>query len=208
VSDSKLNGLLRRLTVPERSEMEWKEAAEKTMRKIAGVCHSRGPFGELPPVSSQYRVSASWRLARWTAGVATACVIVGFILGQWHGRRGVRRDEVAEARKLFSELNVIFPDQVKAVVLDGSSPRLTVADAPQPNRGIPLFVRVCGRSGCQRIITFSGERVRLNGGDCDVLLDAAGNIIIIGERFVWSSAGQNSRNNGYRIQAAPLAGIL
>lgn len=205
MNDAELNRVLLGAHLPERSAKDWNESAQDTARAALMASQS--------PVSHQNTYSCSEVRKRnqfgfWAAGIATACIVVGFMFGHWHAERSQRRDEVAEARKLFNELSAMFPNQLEAVVLDGSAPRLQIAETPHAGRGTPLFVRICGKTGCQRVITFSGERVRLNGGVYDVLVDARGHIIIAGESFAWSSAERTSRTGGYQIEAAPLTGVL
>jgi len=217
VNDSDLNALLARARVPERTTAQWNDFATDTMRQLAasqrgGARHSdaaRNATGSQATSSRLRFVTELFSRAQWwAAGLAAVCLVAGALVGAWLARRPSARDEFAEARKLFSELNALFPNQVQAVVLEGSSPRLVLAERPLPNRGAPLFVRICGASGCQRVITFSGERVSVNGEACDVLVDAAGHVIISGERFVWTSSDASARAGNYRIDAAALAGLL
>ena len=98
----------------------------------------------------------------------------------------------------------MFPNQLEAVVLDGSTPRLVLAEYPASGKGAPLFVRLCHGRGCQRFITYSGGRVSLNGENCEVLLNAQGNVIVTGERFAWSSGDGPASSGGYRIEAGVL----
>jgi hypothetical protein len=210
VNDSELNNLLRRVRVPERNETEWKEFAGDTMRRlrtapnfagddVRSLTSSRRTETETPHVVSYIK----W----WAAGVAVACLLIGLFIGQSHSRRtGVR--EIVEARKLFSELNAMFPNQLQAVLLDGAAPQLVLSEKAATDKGVPLFVRVCGPKGCQRIITFSGESVRVNGELCEVLMGAQGEIIVAGEHFAWSSRATSSHGAGYHVEAVALTQAL
>ena len=120
----------------------------------------------------------------------------------------VQSNDVAGAQKLFSELSEMFPNQLEAVVLDGSTPRLVLAEKTSENKGTPLFVRLCGAQGCQRVITFSGQRVLLNGESYEVLMDARGRVIVSGDHFVWLSGDGAPVHRGYRIEATQLEGAL
>jgi hypothetical protein len=206
VNDSELNDLLRLAGVPERKAEGWKESTSETMRRLrisladGEKAQARGATKSRP---------RRWRsIVIWSAGCATALVFIGFILGNWHAGRRDRSHEIAAARKLFAELSAMFPDQLEAVMLDGSTPRIALADKPWPGSGAPLFVRICGPRGCQRIITFSGRRVQVNGENCEVLADARGGIIVTGDTFVWSSSDAGTHAGRYRIEAAPLAQAL
>lgn len=200
MNNSKLNELLRRAAVPARTEAEWQELAGDTMRSLAAsrenAVFARG--------AARRPHRTPWLLG---LGLAAACVLAGFFLGHWRSELQAQRAELADARKLFAEISMMFPDQLQAVVLDGAAPRLVLADKISGDQGPPLYVRLCGAQGCQRVITYSGQRVSLNGESCEVLLDARGRIIVSGERFAWSS-GQTTLAGGYRIEAATLAGTL
>ena len=208
MNDSDLNELLRRARVPERSEHAWKELAGDTVRglnlrrdQVDGLAlrgHALAARAHLP----------GKRIALWSAVFATACVLIALALNHWRADRTEPNNDLAAAQKLFSELNALFPDQLEAVVFDGSTPRLVLAEQTSQHKGTPIFVRLCGAQGCQRVITFSGQRVSLNGESCEVLLDARGHVIVTGERFVWSSGDEPSAQGGYRIEAAMLAGAL
>ena len=202
MNDSELNDLLRRAHLPGRSDAEWQELAEDTVRASL----NRGPDkldGLAPRAHSPARSFVLWSL-----GVATACVVLGLAISHWPSRNESSRNELADARKLFSELSALFPNQLEGVVFDGSTPRLVLTEKTSENRGTPIFVRLCGAHGCQRVITFSGQRVSLNGETCEVLVDARGHVIVTGEHFAWSSGDGAAAQGGYRIEAAPLTGVL
>ncbi len=194
MNDSELNGLLREHRVPERA---WEELAADTVR-LAQSAASHGARRGTSPHGRRWKPA----FALWAVGAA-ACVLAGFFVDHWHARR-VQSVEVAAARKIFSELNALFPNQIESVVLEGATPRLALANKAFADKGAPLFIRLCGDSGCQRVITYSGQRVTLNGESCEVLLDSRGHVIVTGERFVWSSGDVTKARGGYRIQAAPL----
>lgn len=198
MNNQELNDLLRRAHVPERTSEEWNQFARDTARRI------HGSFTHESVKRSRIRHRA---FAAWGVGFATVCVLLGFAIRHWHARREARRDEIADARKLFSELSALFPNQIEAVILNEHGPRLILAEQPLPRDATPLFVRICGAKSCERVITFSGRRVPLNGQTCEVLLDARGNVIVAGERFVWTSADHTARA-GYKIEAAQLSGAL
>lgn len=202
MNDRELNELLQRTLVPERSEHEWKEFADDTVRRLNSTPTENIKAGRVAP-------RPTWRfVATWTFAGATACALFVFALNHWREGRIEPRHEIADAQKLFSELSALFPNQLEAVLIDGATPRLVLAEQISPDKGTPLFVRLCGAQGCQRVITFSGQRVSLNGESCEVLVDARGHVIVTGERFVWSSADAAARSGGYRIEAATLSGAL
>ena len=208
MNDSELNELLRRARVPERTGEEWNELQADTVRRLN---HGRGKVDGLALRGHALAARAHpplHRIARWSVGLATACVLFILALNHWRTGRVEPHNDLANAQKLFSELSALFPNQLEGVVFDGSTPRLVLAEQTSTSRGTPLFVRLCGAQGCQRVITFSDRRVLLNGVSCEVLMDARGHVIVTGERFAWSSGEASSSTGGYRIEAAALAGAL
>ena len=208
MKNSELSGLLQRARVPERSAEGWSELASDIMREVGrGVVPASKRDGA-PGGSRVRRPHLALKRLAWTLGFATACVLLGFVLGHWQSGRDKTRNEIAEARKLFTELNAMFPNQLEAVTLNGLTRQLILAEKPMANQGTPLFVRICGPRGCQRLITFSGQHLQMNGENCEVLVDGSGGIIVTGETFAWSSTDAASRAGRYRIQATSLSEAL
>ena len=197
MNDSELNDLLSRARVPERSEAEWKDFSDGTLRQVRLSLSAQGGGGLLRDRRS---------MTAWASGCAVVCVLIA--LACWRSGRTKPNNNVAGAQKLFSELSEMFPNQLEAVVLDGSTPRLVLAEKTSENKGTPLFVRLCGAQGCQRVITFSGQRVLLNGESYEVLMDARGRVIVSGDHFVWLSGDGAPVHGGYRIEATQLEGAL
>ena len=53
-------------------------------------------------------------------------------------------------------------------------------------------------------MTFSGQQIRFNGEDCDVLADAQGNVMLVGRQRIWHSAFSVPLAGKYRITARTL----
>lgn len=202
MNNSELNELLQRSRVPERKPEEWQEFANDTMRAVRSPVSAHAVSGEVLRSRPGFK-----SIALWAFGCATACILAGFIFGQWHGQRERSRDEIADARKLFLELNAMFPNQIEAVVLDERGARLMLAERAVPRNGAPIFVRICTPRECERVVTFSGQHVRINGQSCEVLLDARGNVIVAGEHFAWSSGERATRTDAIQIEAVQLSAL-
>ena len=89
-------------------------------------------------------------------------------------------------------------------MFEESGPRLVLSEKPDVPASPPVFVRICAKTGCRSFITFSGQRVRMNGDEFEILADAQGGVIVVGGQAVWSSAGARSTRLPYRIQAQRL----
>jgi hypothetical protein len=112
--------------------------------------------------------------------------------------------QLAEARKCYGEVETLFPNQLQALVLDATGGRLVLAPEPNVPKSVPLYVKICGARGCQRVVTFSGQRIAVNGTFFEVLVDRQGKVLLVGEQSVWSSSEPGEKLDGYRIEARPL----
>lgn len=195
--DGELNELLRAARVPERTPEYWAEFPGSVLREL------RKPAGRsVVPVP---RANA-WA---WGLGLATACLLLGFFAGFRRGHAaGFSAAEVAQGRKIYQELAALFPDRLQTVLLDGRGSQLVLASDAQPPASAPLLVQICHGGICRSFITFSGQRVALNGETFEVLSDARGNVLVVGERLVWTSGEPRKAAAGYHIRAAALGEML
>jgi hypothetical protein len=144
-------------------------------------------------------------LLLWTAGLASACIILGFAVVFWHGQASSETArQVAAAKRYFQEIAPLFPNQVRAIVFSQQGAQLVLAEKADVPDSPPLFVKVCGPLGCQSFVTFSGQQIRVNGEVCDVLADVRGGVMLVGSKFFWASAQPELAANHLRIEAQAL----
>lgn len=197
--DDELNELLRTVRVPDRTPEYWAEFPEAITRQL----RPRAANGAAVPAVS---VRHAWA---WGLGLATACLLLGFYVGFRRGHTvGFSTAEVAQGRKIYHELAALFPDRVQTVQLDGRGSQLVLATDAHPPASAPLLVQICHAGECRRFITFSGQRVALNGETFEVLSDAQGNVLVVGERLAWTSREPRKTAAGYRIRATTLEEVL
>jgi hypothetical protein len=110
----------------------------------------------------------------------------------------------ALVEKCYRETEALFPNQVQAIVFDEAGPRVVLAEKADVPKSPPLYLKICGPRGCQEIVTFSGQQVRVNGDVCDVLTDAAGNVMLAGDHMFWSSQSVGTKAGRYRIEARTM----
>jgi hypothetical protein len=196
MNNSDLDKLLKSARVPDRPLDFW----ENLPKRITAKVHWRSHGEKNLAIKARSRASFAWAF-----GVAIVCVAA--FLPFWLSRNNPRQHpdlQVAQAQKYFREIEQLFPNQVRAIIFDDKGPRLMLAEQPDLPDETPLYLKVCGPKGCQRFVTFSGQQIRVNGETCDVLLDAAGNVLLVGRQIVWSSDSATRDTGGYRIEARRL----
>jgi hypothetical protein len=194
LNNHRLNNLLKRACVPERPAEYWEGFPSQVTRQIRQELH---PGKGAPMEPSRFRVSAM----AWGIGLAACCVAMGFLIGFWKGKAASPDTQLASMQKYYREVAAMFPNQLQAVIIDDKGPRLVLADAANVPNSSPIFLQVCQAKHCQNFITFSGQQIPVNGERCDVLADAQGNIIVAGQKLVWSSRQPDAARSAYHIRA-------
>jgi hypothetical protein len=195
MNNDELHRLLKQHSVPERGEAFWEELP----RRIGSRLHGDQPRAQAFPERRRFVARYAFGLA---AGLAVLCLLL-VVLPRKGPREAANPDPLAASRLYFHELEALFPNQIRAIVFDRHGPQLVLADKPDVPASPPLYVRICGPGGCQSFVTFSGQQIRVNGTDCDVLIDQHGDVLLVGRQWLWSSADPN-RHSPYRIEARPL----
>ncbi|HYL94503.1 MAG TPA: hypothetical protein VET69_01770 [Terriglobales bacterium] len=137
-------------------------------------------------------------------GAAAACLLLGFLVGTRTARHTSADPQFAEARKCFNEIAPLFPNQVQTIVFDAAGAHLVLAEQADVPASPPLYVKITGPKGEQRFVTFSGQRIRVNGDSFEVLVDRQGEVLLVGKQSVWSSSDPRAKAGPYRIEARPL----
>lgn len=197
----KLDDQLKRATVPERPAGYWEYFPKRVVARLSEPGNA---------------TLAPWSLALRMGLASCAVIAIALLVFRFRDRpvpEAILADqrvpemkqELRDPEKVYREMAALFPEQLAAIIADGSGVRVVLADRPGKQSSPPLFLKLCVRNGCQEIITFSGQQVRVNGDTCDVLLDGAGNVILAGNRTFWSSADRRSQSGRMRITAERLA---
>lgn len=195
MKDSELYELLKRTRIPARDPRLWEELPK---RIVARLQWRRVP--EAARSGERRFLRAAWAVLGAGVGLGIAVWLLPLRDGDLRNRTRILRP----VEKCFLEIESLFPNQVKAVVFDERGARLILADAADMPNSQPLYLRICGPNGCQEIVTFSGQRIWVNGDQCEVLMNAAGRVVLVGERLVWS--GESAAAGAYRIKARALEG--
>lgn len=193
MNNDELDALLRRAKTPERSEEYWREFPTEVTREIR-----RRP--QIEPESKP-----QWALWKWLLPVAATCVAAGFLWGFWHrSADGLSTAELERHQKVYRELAGMFPDQIRAILISEEGVQLELKDSAGVPSSMPILLKTCSAEDCRVIISFSGEKIPLNGVEVEVLVTARDEVILVGVDDVWQSGESAGSFHGYRIDAHPL----
>jgi hypothetical protein len=183
MNDRELDQLLRSAQLPARPDDYWRDFPKRITAKLHWL-----PRPSAPTVYQRLDSLLAWGL-----GVATICLAVIFVIHSrpavQTARPGPAKDEqLAEARKCYREFEGLFTNQLQAIVFDQKGPRMILSDKANLPNSTPLYVKVCGPAGCVAFVTFSGQHIPFNGENCEVLADGRDEVMLVGNRHVWSQS--------------------
>jgi hypothetical protein len=142
----------------------------------------------------------------WGLALAGVFVVIGFALGFWRGRDlSINAGQLAEVKKYYGEIEALFPNQVRAIAFGRQGPHLVLSERADVPRSPALFVEVCGPKGCESFVTFSGQKIEYDGEQFEVLADAQGKVIIVGDKRVWAGG---TDSGPIRVQSMPLERMM
>lgn len=197
MNDAELNKLLKSDPVPARAPEFWEQMPQRVSAKLHWRQQRKDPENDLPP-----------RPVRgWVLGITGAAVLIlmGFVVGNWHGTR--QTTALLQNEKLLREVLATFPNQVQAIIQDDNGLRLALAEEPNVAQTQPLWLKICEGKHCRSMVTFSGQTVKIGGQPVEVLADARGGVMLVGENFFWSSQ-QSAQPNHLRIESQQLTHVL
>lgn len=194
MKDSELEKMLRQARVPERSAEYWDDFPRRALSKSRLRPEARSvPEGVWLP-----------RIA-WGLGVAFACLVIGLFIQRLPGTKEVDAFALLRDQKLLREVLTMFPNRVRAIQQDEHGVRLVLSENADVPPSPPLWVKICDGKHCRAVVTFSGQELDFAGEKVEVLADAQGQIMLVGNRFVWSSGEPQRATDHLRIQARALA---
>lgn len=204
MNNDELNRLLRSASPPRREKTYWQEFPEKVLRNLRRQEVARPAAAPQP-------------FFRWALVASlAACLVLGFWLGRQQPAPagGVTASApeaaLAAARTYFREIEGLFPNQVRSIVLTEKGPQLVLSDRADIPRSAPVYLKVCSGRTCESFITFSGQEIQVDGKKYEILSGQDGQIILMGENAVWTSrnAAQAPTSLPFQVQAQPLENML
>ena len=199
MNDSELNQILKCARTPGRSSEYWDEFPSRVTHELRrSAAHSMRTPGSKRPFFPRSAFGLS-------IGFAVVCLLVGFWLGQRNHVGNLRTDTTpAEAQKFYRETVQLFPNQIRAIVFDQKGTHLVLAERADVSESLPVFMKICGPQGCQAVVTFSGQQIKIGGKPVDVLVGPRGEVILAGPDSLWSSNQKANQIGEYRIKAEAL----
>lgn len=147
------------------------------------------------------------RLA-WGFGLAFACLTIGFVIGNWRERNRADSFSWLQNEAAVQKILAMFPNRVRAIEQDDQGVRLVLSENPDVPTSTPLWIKICDGPKCRVVITFSGQELQIAKEPVEVLADAQGQVMLVGNRLCWSSAAPSRVNDHLRIQARPLTEVM
>jgi len=200
MNPSELERQLRQARVPERSEEYWENFPEKVLAELRAEARSSEP--EPLPRARRF-IHLAWGL-----GAAFACLLISFAADYWYDRRSSDDSALLQSRKLVSEMLTLFPNQLRAIIQDEHGVRLDLAEKPEVPASTPLWIQITEGGRKRVIVTFSGQNLQLANQQVEVLANAQGQVMLVGDGLFWSSTEPDRASSQLRIKAKPLNFVL
>ena len=203
MTDAELEKLMKQAQAPSWEPGYWEEFPIKVVKRLKDKSAARDHVEK-----ELINVQALWRdMLRMRLGITlgAAALVLVFTLVVWRAREAPPSRAQSQAMlKYVSELETLFPNQLRALIIDQNGPRVELSEKGNLPRSTPIYLRICKGRDCEKVITFSGQEISIHGEKCEVLADVSGKILLMGERSVWSSAQPDLIRWPYRIEAWPL----
>jgi hypothetical protein len=193
MNDAELKALLQKARTPERPQEFW----DLFPRRVIAALDRRA-------MARQREIRRGPRLA-WALATAACLMLAGFLgYRHWQAEQDPGLKMLQNAR-VIRETLALFPNQVRAIVQDEHGLQVLLSEKPDVPTSTPLWIKVCDGKQCRAIVTFSGQELQIAKDKVEVLMDAQGQVMLVGDRLFWSSAAPGRASDHLRIQARPLA---
>jgi hypothetical protein len=213
MNNSDLEKKLKSARVPERTQEYWDDFPQQVTRSLRTAVPGSAGFQPAGSVDVETRRqdggAPKWqpKLA-WGFGVAFACLVIGFAIGHRHGKAEADSFALLQNEKMLHEVLTMFPNRVRAIEQDEHGVRLVLSDDADVPTSTPLWIKICEGKNCRVVVTFSGQDLQIAKERVEVLMDARGQVLLVGNNFVWSSADPTRATDHLRIQARPLSDVM
>jgi hypothetical protein len=117
----------------------------------------------------------------WPVLAAAACVLFALVL--FFKPRATPDPSVAAPAEdkyalILREVSALFPQQIKAIISDGSDLQISLADQPYSDNGPAVVIEICEKGGCKTVITYVGRTFEIGNHLVTVRTDEKGGIVV------------------------------
>jgi hypothetical protein len=186
---------LRAANVPDRGAAYWANFPESVKRRLGT---------ERPPAE---RRRMGWLPASVAVGTAVGGVVLGFFL--WH--RPAQALDAYSRLKSGQALYEALPrylGRLQAIEQDGNGLRLVLSKERDVPPSLPVWVEIYESGHRRSLVIFSGQSFRFGGGDIEVLANPEGQVMLVGEDFLWTNRGKPAATDGMRVEARLLPKVF
>lgn len=185
---------LSKLKVPEADPVAKSRALE---RALIALKHPQ------PELERRPRISWLW-LPLGTVGLAVLMTLVCVLLFQSGERLAQAR---TAARDILNQFAATFPGQLEAVVQKNGETNVLLSDEKIEPSSQPVEILLQKGNERVRVLSYSGREVCVEIAGkktcLEVLAQSNGQVIVSGERYLWSSENPATLE-GYKLEASAL----
>ncbi len=149
---------------------------------------------------------APWFWRRMTFALVTVALLAG-VFGFWLHRSSPDRRGRFAMMEITREIETLFPKQINAIVEENGEIRLDLAFNPDALTDQPVYVQLVHEGHTIRVVSYSGRRITVTVGQekltFEPLVTGSGEVILVGEDFLWSPA-HPAPHGRFRVLAYPL----
>lgn len=191
MKDDDLENQLRAARVPERDEDYWLRFPQTVLGRIGAA-------------RTQRHRSSRRRQGLLLAAAAGAC---GLAAGLLLSHRPPRPDAYArlESGQALRETVPLYLGRLRAIEQEGDSLRLVLSKDRDVPPSLPVWVEIDDGHSRRVLDTFSGQSFRLGDQTVQVLANPEGEVMLVGERFLWTNRGPAAPEPAIHAKARVLA---
>lgn len=190
-NNSDLDRLLKKAALPATTGEYWDDFSGRAIRRLRQ--------------SSSQEFTRLRRTARLAWGIAALACVGCALLMFWRKPAPQSGDSFLQNKKAIEETLAMFPNRVRAIVIDEHGLNLVLSDKNDVPDSTPLWIRMCDGKHCASVVTFSGQNIDLAGRQLTALSNPRGDVMLVGKDFIWSSVPAESTGGGnLRVEARVL----
>jgi len=200
MTHDELTRLLRSAPPPPRNVEYWHEFPAQVVRKIqqtprteSATAHSRDTAVLFP----------AWLKELGLVGACAAALCL-LLPGLRLRTPAPGEPRLAALRTYYRNIEEMFPHQFEAVLVTSEGVQLQLSTRANVPNSPPLYVRICTPSRCTTAVTFSGQSIRVDGKEFEVLATGQGEILVLAREGVRSPGNNPVSGQQWRFETGWL----